>query len=678
MKARLSPKRKPSSGARNGSLSRSVSKAAKRVASFPAKVTSRKKRSTSDCNQDLGMAPPLCNYATIGACKASSRSSSPLFDEEVKFAAHLEAMEAARQNDPLQKGCHNETDDDGFSLSSPLCFSLGNVLSPSGPLHFKEEDIPGFQEFQPFLRQPDASGSSLFVKCSSRAPVSPLDGDGDVTEGGPDNSSPTLCDQLRLSTDMSPEPEDRHDASPSAPAPLPPSKRPVNLWHKDGGTTDEEIETTHDMDDDLSGFVFDEPSTPDANTKEAADSTLAWGSLSAILGSPAPTSVKKKKRRQPVNLWLDDSASACDNLEDIMLPSQDDNELGGNIPDLEIDEDADDDCSIPCMTEETATDNDAVPQLDCVVPNLDDAQDLPPFAPTTPQPSKKDVADSTLAWTALAAILGSPAPSSVVKKNATKARTNLWEDGEVENQLPEIVPGPEDETFDNEDESLCVPSVVLEEPIDLDELPESEHTPAKSLRQEETTQKEAADSVLAWSALGMLLGSPTPKAVAKKSRKPATNLWDDGEGASEEDLDDLVLGAGGDDAEAEGDEDEEEEDSSDDIPSLSGTVDEDDDDHSIPSLSADSPVTVGAADLISAHPKLDLSAKKEAADSVLAWSALGMLLGSPAPKATQPRRNRRGAQDLWGEEDAIVTNLFKAFSLDDDVAVEEPPCTRGR
>ena len=121
------------------------------------------------------------------------------------------------------------------------------------------------------------------------------------------------------------------------------------------------VDAVADIDQSL---VFGEtstvPSLRDAEMKEATDSALAWSALGLILGSPAPTSAKKKRRRRPVNLWREDDGSACDDLERVMLPSDDD-ELGmgekrmnpmcrtSSMPDLMLDESANDDCSIPSI-----------------------------------------------------------------------------------------------------------------------------------------------------------------------------------------------------------------------------------------------------------------------------------------------------------------------------------------
>ncbi|KAL3779455.1 hypothetical protein ACHAW5_006450 [Stephanodiscus triporus] len=259
------------------------------------------------------------------------------------------------------------------------------------------------------------------------------------------------------------------------------------------------------------------------STNDAADSAIAWGCLAALLGSPAPSSARKQRKRIPVNLWQDD-ASLGEGLDSICLP-QDDCELRNELRALNLNDDdltASDDCSIPSCED--------------LVRDVGDSCNLD--FPTTPSrlSSKKGIADSTLAWGVLGAILGSPVPSCVSKKSAAKKRGNLWDDGEEEDVLPEI-----EGHDDNQDESD-----FLSAPIDLTELVEADEQviilAGESIEsQEGDSGRESAESVLAWTALGMLLGSPAPKSVCKKSRKEseeaAKNLWKDNKGFGDDALD---------------------------------------------------------------------------------------------------------------------------------------------
>lgn len=260
------------------------------------------------------------------------------------------------------------------------------------------------------------------------------------------------------------------------------------------------------------------------STNDAADSAIAWGCLAALLGSPAPSSARKQRKRIPVNLWQDD-ASLGEGLDSICLP-QDDSELRNELRALNLNDGDDlaasDDCSIPSCED--------------LVPDVGDSCNL--VFPTTPSrvSSKKGIADSTLAWGVLGAILGSPAPSSVSKKSAARKHVNLWHDGEEEDELPEI------EGYDDSEDERD----FLSAPIDLTELVEADEQvnilAGQSIElQDRDSGRESAESVLAWTALGMLLGSPAPKSVCKKSRKEseeaAKNLWKDNKACGDDALD---------------------------------------------------------------------------------------------------------------------------------------------
>mmetsp|Transcript_24636 Transcript_24636/g.37340 ORF Transcript_24636/g.37340 Transcript_24636/m.37340 type:complete len:384 (+) Transcript_24636:134-1285(+) len=147
----------------------------------------------------------------------------------------------------------------------------------------------------------------------------------------------------------------------------------------------------------------------DTSSKDI-DSAMAWCALTAVLGCQAPSSVIKQaggKMKQKVQLWGIDSVS-----EDIPdLPFDDrsfssvDSSLSEGAPDLnEISFDESDD------------DEDSL----FIVPDVEDAQDFI-YEDEYKKTSVKEAADSTLSWSALALLLGAPAPASVTKK--TK---NVW------------------------------------------------------------------------------------------------------------------------------------------------------------------------------------------------------------------------------------------------------------
>ena len=86
---------------------------------------------------------------------------------------------------------------------------------------------------------------------------------------------------------------------------------------------------------------------------------------------------------------------------------------------------------------------------------------------------------------------------------------------------------------------------------------------------------------------------------------------------------------------------------------------EDDDDFSMPSLSSTTDDDDSSSPLAQSTRSYDNcllspSSSKEQAENVLAWSALGMLLGSPAPKVTKQKRYKKDtAQNLWNDSNSV-------------------------
>jgi len=374
--------------------------------------------------------------------------------------------------------------------------------------------------------------------------------------------------------------------------------------------------------DDYFDMQVDQDAT---NADQTADSALVWGCLSAILGAPAPRSVlcgeKKHKKRLPVNLWLGDDES--DDVDEIISLPMDD------TPSLEGLEEVSDHCSIPSLSPgETHFD-------EGFVPDRYDAANLafPATASITPKTSKKDIADSTLVWSALAAVLGSPAPSSAIRKKALKDRNNLWEDGEAD-LLPEIDELEVIYSGGDESDSIGLPS------IDLNELEDS-NGDAEFCYDEfvdnKVGKKLSADSALAWGALGMLLGSPAPKLVNKKTNKASVeNLWEENR-ATENEESDTVPSIHRDDADS--------------IPS---PLSEDHDENTIPGVIELS--SVNAFD----NSLKNVTDKKEVANSAIAWSAVAALLGSPAPSSIPGKKRKadKGSRsNLWDDGNAIMEDL---------------------
>mmetsp|Transcript_57599 Transcript_57599/g.122187 ORF Transcript_57599/g.122187 Transcript_57599/m.122187 type:complete len:827 (+) Transcript_57599:420-2900(+) len=432
------------------------------------------------------------------------------------------------------------------------------------------------------------------------------------------------------------------------------------------------------------------------NVDEAADSTMAWSST-AYLGAPVPQFVhsggNKQKKRMSVNLGR---ASEEEDFDDIVpLPSE-----GKGLVDepkaFHPEVDLLDNCSILSLAPgEAHDDDDIIPSVKCVnnsacAPAGDesDSHSIPSIDSNDVEEGNlcfndiidtkvadREAADSAIAWGALGMILGLPAPQSVSKMKSKISRVavkNCWVDiGTIGDDGLDIIPSidlPEDGVD-------FTPSSQAEDSQDEISLPDVDESPNVldySQTHHGATNKEVADSTVAWSALAALLGTPAPPFVVGKKSKPnkgmVINLWDDCNGIVE-DLDDLSLSQN-DSIGEEGDEADEDRNHKDDQNGLSvteqsfelGVSEDNDDTHSMPSLSgtfndeegSSSPLTLGGSPNASfdglANSLKRVSSDKDLADSVLVWGALAACLGSPAPKAALSSKRKKEARDLWGTE----------------------------
>ena len=252
-----------------------------------------------------------------------------------------------------------------------------------------------------------------------------------------------------------------------------------------------------------------------SNTEDAADSTLVWGALGMILGSPAPKSVlgeKKLKKRSPVNLWEDDEG--C-----LSIPS--------------VDSDSDDDSFVSAQS--------VIERMD-KPPTL--LVDKPP--PTLLKPRKSK-------------FLSHEDDEMMLQIEAMAREADVAFESRRQRSLSKAGEGEVTDNAHEQEDCQVMPS------IDLTELVDAKYSNVEGPAKNEGCGKEAADSVLAWSALGVLLGSPAPRTVSTKRRKcPPMNLWDDGN-STEDDLDGLLSVSNGN------------EDEDDSMPSLAGiSADEED------------------------------------------------------------------------------------------------------
>lgn len=132
-----------------------------------------------------------------------------------------------------------------------------------------------------------------------------------------------------------------------------------------------------------------------------------------------------------------------------------------------------------------------------------------------------DVADSVILVGFLGAVFGSPAPKAVQKKTDASASI-LWydEEAKVDHQFDLV---KELEALD-----MCSDNITS----DWDSIPDLD-----------SKNNEDVDSALAWSALSLLLASPAPASITKKSSRREDNvakLWEFDEG---EDIPDLAVEA---------------------------------------------------------------------------------------------------------------------------------------
>ena len=360
-------------------------------------------------------------------------------------------------------------------------------------------------------------------------------------------------------------------------------------------------------------------------TKDAADSTLAFGCLSFLLSAPAPKSVlildnKKQKKKTPVNLWLDDN---------------DDEDMADIIPSLPQDE-------VISKEEEKRMEFDKI--LEQVMARRDEGEKSTPSQfyksysvvikeidtapPVMPNLSQDDVATNEV---------------SIMKRD------------ESCHSIPSLSSSCVDEmpTMNDDD-------IALEEPLI------------------ETSNDNAADSALAWGCLAAVLASPAPKSMLLDNKKRVpVNLWQDGEGTDENLEDIMTLPKGNYDElvdelevlnlSAEQDATDASDNCS--IPSVSSqdhlgkdsflktpaksSTDEDSDPFSPSSVTrinfredkVEDPdlLPVDLRELFDDEDdttEVMATNQKEEGNSVLAWSALTMILGSPAPASVSKSRKK--------------------------------------
>mmetsp|Transcript_22078 Transcript_22078/g.36077 ORF Transcript_22078/g.36077 Transcript_22078/m.36077 type:complete len:340 (+) Transcript_22078:22-1041(+) len=194
-----------------------------------------------------------------------------------------------------------------------------------------------------------------------------------------------------------------------------------------------------------------------------------------------------------------------------------------------------------------------------IVPDIDDEEALK----TNDARSVEEDVNTALSWFVLSGILGSPAPSSVVKRGRKSDITMVWDldvKGNIRGEHDEIPDIPEDsidafefndkEGADRLNDSCTTASLSSEDDYesggdfytvpeidDIEQQVSNEFSPQELMASHSV--KEIADSALAWGALAIILNAPAPSALATNNTTITKHLFGDDEVAVE--LDDLVL-----------------------------------------------------------------------------------------------------------------------------------------
>ena len=183
------------------------------------------------------------------------------------------------------------------------------------------------------------------------------------------------------------------------------------------------------------------------SVEEDVNTTLSWFVLTGILGSPAPSSVFKHGRKSEIAMvWdLDEKGDIRGEYDEIPDIPEDNNDAF-EFKDKEGADCLNDSCTTASLSSEdvlSSKDDYESEEGDFfTLPNIDDIeqQGRNEFRPQEAMASHsvKEVADSALAWGALAMILNAPAPSAVAT-NSTANTKHLFEDDEATVELDDLV-----------------------------------------------------------------------------------------------------------------------------------------------------------------------------------------------------------------------------------------------
>mmetsp|Transcript_17782 Transcript_17782/g.35664 ORF Transcript_17782/g.35664 Transcript_17782/m.35664 type:complete len:778 (-) Transcript_17782:149-2482(-) len=381
-------------------------------------------------------------------------------------------------------------------------------------------------------------------------------------------------------------------------------------------------------------------------TKDAMESSIAWCSLAALLGSHAPSSViQYMKATTKTRISVTEKFCFHGEFEDVITSSRNtvENEDGAfvtdDIPDL------------PHTQEDTIAAN----FLSSELLNYESVFTDFTAEPIDIESSRKDVEDSVLAWSALAALLGSPITEIAYRRTHQCERQspkNLWVENDADEDDIDMISLP---TSSDEDSFIGTVECLDGEEVELHNIPSLNPYNCNSAvgvckaigRSDKEMGGNENPGKIDWLS-GDLIGDGVDSMV---SLPPEIESFHDSVNDNAVLVDckkdifiDVLHPVKADDDQS--------------IPSLvSGSFDKDD---LTSPLTPDKSLTSLESSFISPQSREN---EKEVTVSVLAWSALAAIMGSPAPKALMMRRKKSAQRDLWNEDMMIENEEIHSLQL---------------
>jgi len=381
-------------------------------------------------------------------------------------------------------------------------------------------------------------------------------------------------------------------------------------------------------------------------TKDAMESSIAWCSFAALLGSHAPSSViQYMKATTKTRISVTEKFCFHGEFEDVITSSRNtvENEDGAfvtdDIPDL------------PHTQEDTIAAN----FLSSELLNYESVFTDFTAEPIDIESSRKDVEDSVLAWSALAALLGSPITEIAYRRTHQRERhspKNLWLENDADEDDIDMISLP---TSSDEDSFIGTVECLDGEEVELHNIPSLNPYNCNSAvgvckaigRSDKEMGGNENPGKIDWLS-GDLIGDGVDSMV---SLPPEIESFHDSVNDNAVLVDckkdifiDVLHPVKADDDQS--------------IPSLvSGSFDKDD---LTSPLTPDKSLTSLESSFISPQSREN---EKEVTVSVLAWSALAAIMGSPAPKALMMRRKKSAQRDLWNEDMMIENEEIHSLQL---------------